>query len=85
MNYAHAKITYPKELEIVLGKTGKKFVEKIKIAAAIELYSENSISLGKAAKLAEMNYLEFIRELGKRKISIYKIKKDELLDDIKNA
>jgi predicted HTH domain antitoxin len=40
----------------------------MKIDAAIELYKENKVSLGKAAEIAGMNIIQFKEVLGNRGI-----------------
>ena len=41
--------------------------------------------LGKAAELANMDRVEFVKLLGEQKVSIFRLSKDELLRDAENA
>ena len=48
---------------------------------AIGLFSERKVSIGKAAKIAEMSQPEFLKELGQRQIPIhYDI--EDFVDDL---
>ena len=48
---------------------------------AIGLFSERKVSIGRAAKIAEMSQLEFSNELGQRQIPIY-YDVDDFVDDL---
>lgn len=61
---------YSSELEVVKDAMRSLFREntELKVNAAIELYKENEVSLGKAAEMAGVSIIEFKEILGKRGI-----------------
>ena len=61
---------YSSELEVVKDAMRSLFREntELKVNAAIELYKENEVSLGKAAEMAGVTIIEFKEILGKRGI-----------------
>lgn len=78
-------ICIPKELKIIFKKNTAQIIRQIKLAAAVELFREGYLSLGKGAALADIPKWEFIKELGQRKVSIFRIDKKELKQDIIDA
>ena len=54
----------------------------VKVAAAIEALSKDSISVGKAAEIAEMSIQEFLVELKKRGIKAYPYADKEALKEL---
>lgn len=78
-------ISFPMELKVILRKDTRHVIHQIKLAAAVELFREGYLSLEKAMKLADMPRWEFIRELGNREVSIFRLDKKELKKDIANA
>ena len=55
----------------------------VRIAAAIEAFSKSSISVGKAAEIAEVTIQEFLVELKKRGIKAYTYTDKEALKELK--
>ena len=51
----------------------------VKVAAAVEAFSKCSISVGRAAEIAEVSIQEFLVELKKRGIPAYSYKNKESL------
>jgi predicted HTH domain antitoxin len=54
----------------------------VKVAAAIEAFSKGSISVGKAAEIAEIPIQEFLVELKKRDIAAYSYTDKEALREL---
>ena len=54
----------------------------VRIALAVKLFDEETISLGKAAKLAGVSQNEFINHLGALKIPLARYGADELADEV---
>ena len=54
----------------------------VKVAAAIEAFSKGSISVGKAAEIAEISIQEFLVEFKKRGISAYPYTDKEALKEL---
>jgi len=55
----------------------------VKVAAAVEAFSKDSISVGKAAEIAEMPIQEFLVELKKIGIKAYPYTDKEALKELK--
>ena len=55
----------------------------VKVAAAVEAFSRGSISVGKAAEIAEIPIQEFLLELKKRGIPAYSYTDKEALKELK--
>jgi predicted HTH domain antitoxin len=55
----------------------------VRVAAAVEAFSKNSISVGKAAEIAEVPLQEFLVELKKRGITAYPYTDKEALKELK--
>ena len=55
----------------------------VKVAAAVEAFSRGSISVGKAAEIAEIPIQEFFLELKKRGIPAYPYTDKEALKELK--
>jgi len=78
-------ISYPNELLVSLKETEEGLAYQICSAAAVKLYETGKLSLGKAAKLAGMGRIEFLRVLGQYKVSAFQLSDEELKEDIQNA
>ena len=50
---------------------------------AVGLYSEDKVTLGRAAAIASMSQAEFLRELGKRRVPMH-YHLDDCKDDVKS-
>ncbi|MDI7261249.1 MAG: UPF0175 family protein [Thermodesulfobacteriota bacterium] len=85
MKIKEGTLEYPEEILISLKEDEKHFLQEVKILAAVKLYELNRLSLGKAAKLAGVDKVDFIKVLGEHKVSIFKLTKEELAKDIENA
>jgi len=55
----------------------------VKLAAAVEAFSKGSVSIGKAAEIAEMSVQEFLVELRRRGIAAYPYTDEEALEELK--
>ena len=69
-------------------KLPKTLIEEIsenelKLYLAMMLYKERKISIGQAAKLADLTLSDFIYELGKHKIGFTNITEDELEEELR--
>ncbi len=76
-------IEYPEEILVSLKETKDDFSRELKIAAAVKLYELGKLSSGKAAKLAGMDRVSFLKTLGKYQISISTL--EEFEEDMKVA
>lgn len=73
------EIKIPKEL--LVGVEEEKFVEDIKLFAALKLYEKGGLSLGKAAVLAGKSKEEFMDALSEHGIDVIRYSKEELDDE----
>jgi predicted HTH domain antitoxin len=75
-------IEYPDEILVSLKETQDDFSEELKIAAAVKLYEMGKLSSGKAARLAGMDKISFLKILGKYQVSISTLEefKEDTLD-----
>ncbi|HDY99865.1 MAG TPA: UPF0175 family protein [Nitrospirae bacterium] len=76
-------IEYPEEILVSLKETKDDFSRELKIAAAVKLYEMGKLSSGKAARLAGMDKVSFLKTLGKYQISISTL--EEFKEDMKVA
>jgi predicted HTH domain antitoxin len=60
----------------------KEFAREMRIASAVQWYSQGIVSQGKAAELAELARADFLEELYRRKIPACQVTADELAEEI---
>lgn len=71
-------------MKVVQVKVPESMSERdVKVAAAIEVFSKGSVSVGKAAEIAEIPIQEFLVELRKRGIPAYPYTDEEALKELK--
>ena len=71
-------------MKVVQVKVPESLSERdVKVAAAVEAFSRGSISVGKAAEIAEIPIQEFLLELKKRSIPAYPYTDKEALKELK--
>jgi len=71
-------------MKVVQVKVPESLSERdVKVAAAIEAFSRGSVSVGKAAEIAEIPIQEFLLELRKRSIPAYPYTDKEALKELK--
>ncbi len=76
-------IEYPDEILVSLKESQDDFSKELKIAAAVKLYEIGKLSSGKAARLAGVNKVSFLKILGKYRVSISTL--EEFEEDMKVA
>ena len=71
-------------MKVVQVKVPESMSERdVKVAAAIEAFTRRSVSVGKAAEIAEIPIQEFLLELRKRGIPAYPYTNEEALKELK--
>ncbi len=71
-------------MKVVQVKVPESVSERdVKVAVAIEAFSRGSVSIGKAAEIAEIPIQEFLLELRKRGIPAYPYTDEEALKELK--
>lgn len=79
-------IKYPESLALSLKMKHKDFITEIKTISIIKLYELEKISSGQAAKLLDINRLDFLELLHKYDVSYFNNGlEDELEIDVNNA
>lgn len=59
-----------------------EFAREMRIAAAVQWYSQGIVSQGKAAELAGLARSELLEELHRRRVSACQVTAEELADEI---
>ena len=78
----------PSELSTPLSISGynrEKLTEETKQVLAISLFERNILSLGQAAKLAELHLWDFIQILSQRGIPIAEYDDEEIQEELKTV
>lgn len=71
-------------MKVVSVKVPESMSERdVKVAAAVDAFSRGSVSIGKAAEIAEIPIQEFLVELRKRGIPAYPYTDEEALKELK--
>lgn len=79
-------INYPESLALSLKMNNREFKQEMKTISLIKLYELGKISSGLAAKLLNLNRIEFLELLGKYNVSyFYNGLENELESDVANA
>ena len=74
-------IDIPNDIFLALNESENELKQRIKKTLAIQLYSLEKLTIGKAAQLAGLSRLEFETELSKNKISISHLTEEDVLQD----
>jgi predicted HTH domain antitoxin len=69
--YTEINIPVPEEILLSLRLNSEEFAIQMKTLTSIKLYESRKLSIGQAAAFAGMDEADFIRLLGKHKISIF--------------
>ncbi|OIP66151.1 MAG: hypothetical protein COT35_06660 [Nitrospirae bacterium CG08_land_8_20_14_0_20_52_24] len=75
----------PEEILISLKETPSELSRDIRMLAAAKLYELGKLSSGRAAQLAGMSRVSFLRALSQYGVSILALTPDELRQDYENA
>lgn len=75
-------IEIPSDLLVSLNETEQELKERIKVALAIQLYTQEKLTIGKAAQIAGYSRLEFETMLSQQKIPISNLDLSDVLGDI---
>lgn len=77
------KIDVPSDIFKALHETEDEFKKELTLSAAIRLYQQNKLSLGKAAILAGYNRYDFEKILSADNIPISNLTVSDILGDLK--
>lgn len=78
-------IPYPDDLPEALGQAPEDFEKELRFLVAAKLYEMGRISSGRAAEMAGVDRVEFLRELGRYRISVLNYPLAELEREIEEA
>jgi len=78
-------IELPESVLVVTGQSREEFVREAKIILAAKLFEEGRISSGKGAEICGMARVDFLLEMGKRKIPIIQLDEEELKREFEGA
>jgi predicted HTH domain antitoxin len=80
-----ATVTYPEELPQTLAMSDAEFVQALSFLAAAKLYELGRLSAGKAASLAGMARLTFLRRLTEVNVPAINLRDEEVAAEIQAA
>lgn len=75
----------PDEIFLSLKGTPKELSQEIRMAAAAKLYELGKLSSGRAAELAGVSRVSFLKALSRYGVSIFDLTEEELEEDLRNA
>jgi predicted HTH domain antitoxin len=70
MNLTSGTVTFPEEIPFSLKENKEGFIKLLQLYAAMKLFEEGKLSLGKAANLASYNRIAFMDILSQHHISV---------------
>ena len=82
--FTNINVPVPQEILLSLRVNDEEFAIQMKTLAAVKLYEERKLSIGQAAAFADMDESDFIKLLGKHKVSIFGSVTD-IAEDYANA
>lgn len=71
-------IEMPEEAFAALHEERERFTAELRFAAAVQWYHEGRLSGSKAAQVAGLSRLEFLDELARRRLDVFKVDIDQL-------
>jgi predicted HTH domain antitoxin len=72
----------PDDLVWLNGGSDEELARDLRLAAAIQWYSQGIVSQGRAAEIAGLNRTSFLLELGKAKVDAFQITEAELKEEL---
>jgi predicted HTH domain antitoxin len=75
-------IEIPSDLLVSLNETEQELKVRIKIALAVQLYTEEKLTIGKAAQIAGYSRLDFETMLSQQNIPISNLDLSDVLGDV---
>lgn len=72
------KLQFPEEAFGALRVSPARFAAELRFAAAVQWYHQGLISGSKAGQVAGMSRLEFLDELARRRLDVFKVDLEDL-------
>lgn len=69
----HVETTVPESLLAALRKAPHELGDEMRLAASIHWYQQGSISMERAAETAGMTRPEFLAELARRRVDVFRV------------
>ena len=82
MTLQTVKIDLPSDILLTINESEKELKQRIKVSLAIQLYSQQKITIGKAAQIVGVSRFEFETILSEHKIPISTLGLEDVLNDI---
>lgn len=82
MNIQTISLDLPNDILLALNESENDLKKRIKLLLAIQMYTLQKLTIGKAAQLSGLTRLEFEIELSKNKIPISNLTETDVLNDI---
>ena len=74
-------VDLPADILLTLNETEQELITRIKCSLAIQLYTQQKVTLGKAAQIAKMSKFQFEALLSQNNLPIPLLNVDEVLND----
>jgi predicted HTH domain antitoxin len=78
-------IQFPEEILVATGQSRQEFVREAKFLLAAKLFEMGRLSSGRAARLCEMNRVEFLFAAGRARIPVIDLDDEELARELSDA
>ncbi|MBU6342629.1 MAG: UPF0175 family protein [Bacteroidetes bacterium] len=75
-------LDFPSDILLTINESEKELKKRIKQSLAIQLFTQQKVTLGKAAQIAELSRLEFETLLSENNIPISALDLADVLQDI---
>jgi predicted HTH domain antitoxin len=82
MNTQSITIEFPFDILLALNESEAELKQRIKISFAMRLYSQQKLTIGKAAQLSELSRFEFETLLSENAIPISNLTINDVIQDI---
>ena len=75
-------LEFPSDVFATLRKSPDELAQEMRVAAAVQWYSEGVVSQGRASEIAGLSRAAFLDELARRKVSASQVTLEELREEL---